>query len=740
LLGRGVPASIRHPIDRYGVLAFSIYLAFAIITLGRALIGHFCEVYIGQGSDPTAFIWAIAWWLHALIHGQNPFLTKLLWAPDGLNLAWMTALPLPSLLAAPVTWIAGPLAAFNLISLLASPLAGWAAFLLCRRICGSWWSALIGGYVFGFSAYMLGANLGRPHLSLVFPLPLGVLLFLREMNGEVSRWKFIVSATGILIAEFLISIEIFATMTAVGAVTLFLAWSFTPADTGRKVVSLIPPIVCAYGFAMLLMSPYLYCLFALPWRHGPIWSAEAYSCDLSNFLVPAPTSELGTVPFIARIAAPFCKYGPGEVAGYLGLPLIIIFAIYAWHCWREPVGKLLVDLCILMAVIALGPLLHIGGVVYCGGPFKAFRLFPLLDKALPARFMVYVFLLLAIITSIWFATNRLGAAMNIAIAASLVAVTLPNLSASFWTTADDTPIFFKSGISTKYFAPDENVLVLPFGIRGDSMLWQAESGMNFRMVGGWTAFAPSNFEQWPIYDAFLNTTYVPDAPAQLGAFMAHHATHTVVIANQDPDADDWIKLLLSMHATKQTVGGVTICRLDQAALFPYAKLTAAQMRTRAASALFARLVLAAAQWTSEGNNPSDLNPVAAEQRGMLPRAWRIGSETRARFIVARSLVDAGGKYCCGVWLGQVANGDLAVGIYSSYDAVEPLINRCRELAEKIFFPYPDELVMSPASIPADTRGLMVMEFERKRIAAIAARCAGPATLKQAQQTRSADRS
>jgi len=264
--------------------------------------------------------------------------------------------------------------------------------------------------------------------------------------------------------------------------------------------------------------------------------------------------------------------------------------------------------------------------------------------------------------------------------------------------------------------------------------------MNFRMVGGWTAFAPPNFEQWPIYDAFLNPTYVPDAPAQLGAFMAHHATHAVAIANQDPDADDWIKLLVSMHATNQKVGGVTICRLDQAALFPYSKLTAAQMRARAASALFDRLVLAAAHWTSAGNNPSDLNPVIAEQRGMLPRAWRIGNETQARFVVAKSLVDAGGKYCCGVWLGQVANGDLAVGLYSSYGAVEPLINRCRELAEKIFFPYPDELLTSPASIPPETRGLMLMEFARNRIATVAARCAGPATPEHVQPTRSADRS
>lgn len=37
--------------------AFGIYLAFAWITFGRGLIGHFRNDHIGMGSDPGLMAW-----------------------------------------------------------------------------------------------------------------------------------------------------------------------------------------------------------------------------------------------------------------------------------------------------------------------------------------------------------------------------------------------------------------------------------------------------------------------------------------------------------------------------------------------------------------------------------------------------------------------------------------------------------------------------------------------------------
>ena len=73
----------------------------------------------------------------------------------------MTSIPPLGLVAFPVTELAGPVVAFNLLVIVAIPLSGWAAFVVCRRLTGRFWASLAGGAVYGFSAYEL--NLSCPN-------------------------------------------------------------------------------------------------------------------------------------------------------------------------------------------------------------------------------------------------------------------------------------------------------------------------------------------------------------------------------------------------------------------------------------------------------------------------------------------------------------------------------------------------------------------------------------------------
>ena len=82
----------------------------------------------------------------------------------------------------PVTALWGPVASYNLLALLACPLAGWAAFLLFRRVTGRFWPSVLGGYVFGFSTYLLGHLAMHVNLELVFVPPLCAYLFLRRLD------------------------------------------------------------------------------------------------------------------------------------------------------------------------------------------------------------------------------------------------------------------------------------------------------------------------------------------------------------------------------------------------------------------------------------------------------------------------------------------------------------------------------------------------------------------------------
>ncbi len=711
-----------HEGDRHGLLAFSIYLTFSLLVFGRPLLGHFRDTYIGRGSDPSVSMWYFVWWPYALVHRLDPFFTDLIWAPNGVNLAWTTAVPLPSFVGWPLTAGVGPIAAYNVLSLVTLPFAAWAAFMLCRYACGAWWPSLLGGYIFGFSAYMLGQQAcGHLSLTMVFLVPLAVLLVIRAIEGELAPGRLIIALAAMLVGQFLISIEVFATMTAIAGMALLLGWSFAPSETGQRIVKALPPIAWAYAATMLIVGPYLYYLFFFGSPRGQIYSSDQYSSDLLNFVVPAPTNALGAIPLIDRVGAPFATISIAEVDTYVGLPLILLAAAYAWRHWGEPTGKLLVDSLIIICVLAMGPLLHFRGAVLGQAPGKILAMMPELDKAIPARLMMYSFLVLAIIVSLWFATNQFAAAAKIALAAIIVVSTLPNLSGDYWTRSDDSPAFFTGSLHRQYLAPGENVLILPFGIRGSSMLWQAETAMYFRMAGGYTATTPPEFREWPIVDAFFNAEYLPDAGAQLTAFMAHHGVSTVVVADNDPNAPAWHKLASACCTRNQSVGGITLYSVAPAALKPYKQATSLDMSRRADSALFDTLLLAADRYLSEGNRLADLTPLEAQRRGLLSDSWITGPTAAGWSIVDNLFTDPSGRYRLGAWLGPMGDGHASVGVYGSYAAVVPIIDRYSHNSVRDYFPYPHTLADSAAATDRNKmHGLMVIEFDREQLGTAAA--------------------
>ena len=61
-------------------------------------------------------------------------------------------------------------------------MTAWTAFLLCRYLTRSLWASLVGGYLFGFSSYMIGQIEGHLHMTTVFLLPLIALVVIRYVR------------------------------------------------------------------------------------------------------------------------------------------------------------------------------------------------------------------------------------------------------------------------------------------------------------------------------------------------------------------------------------------------------------------------------------------------------------------------------------------------------------------------------------------------------------------------------
>src|SRR5262249_45463452 len=138
------------------------------------------------GRDPEIFVWSFAWWQHALGAGENPFVSRAVYAPDGINLAWATSVPGLAVPFAPLTLLAGPVVSYNVPMLLLPALAACAAFLLYRPVRLG--PALAAGCLCGSSAFVAPQPLGHPHMTAVLLLPLVALVLVRYVRRELTRW------------------------------------------------------------------------------------------------------------------------------------------------------------------------------------------------------------------------------------------------------------------------------------------------------------------------------------------------------------------------------------------------------------------------------------------------------------------------------------------------------------------------------------------------------------------------
>jgi hypothetical protein len=176
----------------------------------------------GQGADPYAFLWFLAWWPHAVEAHLSPLMTKLVWYPVGVSLPWLTTVPALSLILAPLTVVVGVVVTYNVLVIAAPALCAWFAYLVCFRLTEHLAASLLGGFLFGFSSYEMAQDTAALNLSAAFCVPALLLVILCRLDGSLSRRWTVIYAGLLLTLQFYISIEIFATIFVFGGI----AWAF----------------------------------------------------------------------------------------------------------------------------------------------------------------------------------------------------------------------------------------------------------------------------------------------------------------------------------------------------------------------------------------------------------------------------------------------------------------------------------------------------------------------------------
>jgi hypothetical protein len=675
--------------------ALLAYGCISVLFFARSLFSNLAAYHLGLGKDPSFLMWALVWWPYALRNRINPFLCKIVWSPDGFNLAWSGGIPLPSIVASPVTATAGPIATYNSLCLISLALAAWSAFILCREFA-QWWAAFIAGYLFGFSSYMLGQLIGgHLNLMLVFPAPLMVWSALRALDGRLSRSGFAILIAALFVAQFLCSIELAASLMIFAAIALLLGWFLGDDTLRQRLRSLQGPLAGSAAIALVLLSPYLFYLFQSGTPQGSINSPAAFSADLVNLIIPTRTVEFGGSGWVQSIAGRF-PGNLGERDAYFGLPLLFVVLQYGWAWRREFASRFLLIMFAIILLFALGPRLRLAGLIGFGLPWKLATHVPMLKSALPARFMNYAFLVAVIVLARWLVNRRTRFWIRVVAAALILGSTMPNLDSQSWIASTDIPEFFAHKPNAEYFHRDENVLAIPYGIRGDSMLWQAVSGMAFHMAGGYTGMTPRTYEQWPIVNALMTATYIPDATRQLLALMA--AKGATVVLVDDAHQRFWDSLLSPIDPTPQHSGGVWLYRPAPVELARYTGLTPLQLQRSNAQTRFDALIAAARAYLKTGGSLAALTPRRAQQLGLLPPYWVGDPDVRTNN---------------GLYLGPWKDGQVAIGVVGSYEALAPLVGQYRGSASGIYFPFPKPLRDGPSG---DTfMRLLVMTFAPARL-------------------------
>ena len=534
------------------VLAGYVLVAFGF--LGLPLFVERGHRYVGFGYDPQIFIWAFAWWPHAILHGVNPFVTHAVWAPDGLNLAWTTTVPGLALVFWPLTAVAGPIVSYDVAAILMPALAAWTAFLLCRRLVASLWAAIAGGYLFGFSTYVLAqGGEGHLHLSSVFLVPLAGLVVVRFLDGELTGRGLAIRLGPLLGFQVLTATEVAFTVTLALAAGLVLAYLFVPSRRSR-VAALLGPLLGAYAIGAALTAPFLYFLLT-GFHKGGFNNQDTFVADLANFVVPTKVTLIGG-SWAKGLASRF-PGNPSEQDAYLGVPTVLAVALFARSRLRAPSGRLVLAAFVLAVVAALGARATIGGRSSVPLPWRLVHSLPLFDNVLTSRLAVYAALAAALAVALWAAARPgpLGWAVPVLCAVALV----PDPAAGGFATGYDIAPFFTDAAYRACIDPGENVLPLP--VRGGAaLLWQAETGFRFTMTGGdISPTIPGDFQAAGFMDAVTDGTKAgPDDVANLRAFIAEKDVTSVIV---DPTrAAFWIPAL-DQIAKPHRVGGVVLYHL-----------------------------------------------------------------------------------------------------------------------------------------------------------------------------------
>jgi hypothetical protein len=317
--------------------------------------------------DAGVYVWDFWWMAHAVEHLSNPWFTRSIVAPAGVQLGYHALMPLEGVLMLPVTLLFGPSASYNLLSILMPGLMCYAAYRVARLWLPTQTGAVFAGAFFGLSSIMAWhawyqLNLAAGAVFLPLALEAAVRLRRRE-GGRGGGWGRQAVILGVVLGACLLTDQESFVLAVIVVLAALVPWLVNPAGRQRLAGAATAAVVC-----VLVASPQIAAMVAQTRAGGAAVPAGTVATDYvysgtefpAVFAVSPRAVDLG-LTWLKPIS-----YHGHVLDGVLtfGLVLSVLAVAGLVVSWRRRSAWKLALLWLGSAALALGSVLKIGNHTY----------------------------------------------------------------------------------------------------------------------------------------------------------------------------------------------------------------------------------------------------------------------------------------------------------------------------------------------------------------------------------------
>jgi hypothetical protein len=348
------PAWLRRPLTRQLILLLFFLAAGVAVTLPLAT---YLTGSLPESRDTASYVWGFWWVAHQVTHLGNPWFTRYMAAPVGVDLGFHTLMPLPGLLFTPLTLAFGPSFSYNLMVTLLPGLLCYAMYRAARLWLRSATGAVAAGLFFGLSSmlteqtwYHLNIAMG----ALFLPLALEASARLRRTPGR--RQAVIL---GLVMGAAVLTDQESSVLAAIVVVLVLVPWLVRRPSWAR-----LWPVALAAVVGAVVASPQIVAMLQEIGQGGLtikpqllVVSYKQYGIGLPGMFTPTPrVANFG----LGTLAGPFLHGRDNEGMPMFGTVLTVLALGGLIASYRRRSAWLLAALWLGCAALALGTSLWIG--------------------------------------------------------------------------------------------------------------------------------------------------------------------------------------------------------------------------------------------------------------------------------------------------------------------------------------------------------------------------------------------